>query len=116
MNRVFRSCLDPLPRFLSTRGLAFVVLLVVGGTGFSVYEYVQSGRSTNHAWPRSTVRAAEGTERASPLRSCGAYASAQPCLEADADPVAVPSVLNGTAGAHPSPATLYRPESSSSGS
>jgi hypothetical protein len=42
MKRVLRSCLDPLPRFLSTRGLAFLVVMLVAGTGVSVYEYLES--------------------------------------------------------------------------
>src|SRR5687768_4994645 len=42
MKRVLRSCLEPLPRFLSTRGLASLVVMLVAGTGVSVYEYLES--------------------------------------------------------------------------
>lgn len=42
MKKVLRSCFDPLPRFLSTRGLAIVVAMLVGGTAISVHEYVES--------------------------------------------------------------------------
>ena len=39
-----RSILDPLPRFLSTRGLATVVGMLLLGTAVSVYEYLEDSR------------------------------------------------------------------------
>ena len=42
MKRVLRSCFDPLPRFMSTKSLTGLVVMVLIGTGISVYEYVES--------------------------------------------------------------------------
>jgi hypothetical protein len=53
MKRVLRSCIEPLPRFLTTRGLAVLVLLLVAGMAISVREYMQTGGPLRAAAPRS---------------------------------------------------------------
>lgn len=108
MKRVFRSCLDPLPRFLSTRTLAFVVVVVVFGTALSVSEYVQSGSEPERTWPQSAVRAAgqspsTGIVRPTALQPerCAAQSSELGVQVEAARPRA-----EGAA----KPATLYRPD------
>ena len=44
MKRVLRSCFEPLPRFMSTKSLVGLVLMLLAGTGISVYEYLESAR------------------------------------------------------------------------
>ena len=44
MKRVLRSCFEPLPRFMSTKSLAGLVVMLLVGTGISVYEYLESAR------------------------------------------------------------------------
>lgn len=116
MKRVLRSCLDPLPRILSTRGLAAIVALVVSGTALSVYEYLESSRVPERAWPKGRPAAAAPEAFRGKAPRC---ASAQRCA-----PVAVPSAPSAqsaptTSASSTGPdATVYRPEppSSSSGS
>jgi hypothetical protein len=115
MKRVLRSCLDPLPRFLSTRGVMAVVVLVVAGTAVSVHEFVESGRgpdSTWTAWP-SEVRA--GSCERPTLRSHSAL-DARADAPCTAVPPAVRRVTGTTSEPLPAPATLFDPDSGSSGS
>src|SRR5688500_17393283 len=44
MKRVLRSCFEPLPRFMSTKSLADLVVMLLVGTGISVDEYLESAR------------------------------------------------------------------------
>ena len=121
MKHVLRSCLDPLPRILSTRGLAAIVVLVLSGTALSVYEYVESGRMPGRSWPKArTVHAAHdrsGARCANSQRcridpSGSAGTSGMPCTS--------PCGEETSSSAAPQPATsdasLFRPESGTSGS
>lgn len=111
MKRVFRSCLDPLPRFLSTRGLTALVLIVVTGIALSVHEYLQSGREPERAWPSSTVRAVERVHTGRSTRgTCtrslpGACGGVQDASESETGPC--------SAEERSKPATLFRPDASS---
>src|SRR5688572_5511177 len=105
MKRVLRSCLDPLPRFLSTRALLAVVAFVVLGTALSVYEYVESGRPPQMAWPK--------VEAQCPPRSPSADARARP-LELRAttsctvEPAATPAPgLRAARAEAPQPAAAF---------
>jgi hypothetical protein len=114
MKRVLRSCLDPLPRILSTRGLAAIVLLVLSGTALSVHEYVESGRVPDRSWPRArTVQS--GAQKSHPRCASAqrAPASAASAIEPCSPPCTqAPAVDEGSA---PSGATVYRPDESRSG-
>jgi hypothetical protein len=61
MKRVLRSCLDPLPRLISLKSLVAVVIVLLAGTGISVYEYLESA----HLPMRNEVRAAAESTPAS---------------------------------------------------
>lgn len=116
MKRVLRSCLDPLPRLLTTRGLAAIVALVVTGTALSVYEYVESSRVPERAWPkaRPAASAADSTRDAGP--KC-ASARCCPAIEVPAAPSSTASPASSTVALPSgSGATLFRPEASTSGS
>ncbi|MBI5363471.1 MAG: hypothetical protein HZA53_09865 [Planctomycetes bacterium] len=111
MKRVFRSCLDPLPRFLSTRGLIAVVLIVVTGTALSVHEYLQSGREPERAWPSSTVRASERTPKGGSTQ--GQCTRNLPGAACDGDQHGAASGARPCGAEERSePATLYRPDES----
>ena len=57
MKRVLRSCFEPLPRFMSTKSLVGLVLMLLAGTGLSVYEYLESSRPPErHPVERHPVR------------------------------------------------------------
>lgn len=113
MKRVFRSCLDPLPRFLSTRGLVLVVLLVLTGTALSVHEYVRSGREPERAWPRASARNLERPRPAGALPTSGPCASAEPGTEAE-ERAALGGAVPAGAESEVKPATLFRPDDASS--
>ncbi|MFO1009806.1 MAG: hypothetical protein U1F29_07045 [Planctomycetota bacterium] len=115
MKSVFRSCLDPLPRFLSMRGLLAVVLVVVAGTGLSVYEYVQSSRSTEVRWPRATLRASGGAPARSQPSPCVGLGATTACEDLRAAP-ANPTSTAEAGERPPSPAILYRPDAAGTGS
>ncbi len=115
MKRVLRSCLDPLPRFLSTRGVLVVVALVVAGTAVSVHEYVESDHGSDSGWPSAPqVRAASPSERAT-ARVRAPFDSPVDSPRT-ATPAAPRRVSEGSLDARPAPATFFDPESSSSGS
>jgi hypothetical protein len=64
-----RSILDPLPRFLTVRGLAVVVGMLVLGTAISVHEFLESARPPVRHASGSPIR----NERASePVPELGA--------------------------------------------
>jgi hypothetical protein len=54
MKSVLRSCFDPLPRFMSTKSLTGLVLMVLAGTGISVYEYLESSHAPVRAAPMAS--------------------------------------------------------------
>lgn len=114
MKRVLRSCLDPLPRFLSTRAVLLVVGLVIAGTAVSVHEYLENDRSSSAGWTSAgSVHAAESDGRA-PARG---FAGCDP--QGDAPCSALPPSRRVTESAidpRPTPATMYDPSSTSSGS
>jgi hypothetical protein len=80
VKKVLRSCFDPLPRFLSTRGLAGVVVMLLGGTALSVYEYVESTRPPpRRAAPTAPAGAVHAAERTPELRErCRSFADLPP--------------------------------------
>jgi hypothetical protein len=112
MKRVLRSCLDPLPRFLSTRALVAVVAFVVLGTALSVYEYVESGRPPRMAWPK--------VEAACPLRSPAAEPRARPLeLRATTSCTLEPAEasaqgLRAAQAEAPQPAAAFEPDTTGS--
>lgn len=115
MKRVLRSCLDPLPRFLSTRGVLVVVVLVVAGTAVSVHEYVESDHGADPGWPSAPqVQAVGPAERATP-RGRAAF-DWQVDSPRTATPAAPRRMSEGSLDSRPAPATFFDPESSSSGS
>lgn len=85
MNRVLRSCFDPLPRFMTMKSLACVVAMVVLGTGISVYEYLESSVP-----PQRPLSRAQPSESVNELRA----------------PPAKSMVLNSLAPAHSTRASL----------
>jgi hypothetical protein len=115
MKRVLRSCLDPLPRFLSTRGILLVVGLVVAGTAVSVHEYLESDRGPANGWSNAgSVHAADSGARAParPFAGCDTRGDA-PCSVL---PPAPRRVTESGVEPRPTPPTLYDPTSTSSGS
>jgi hypothetical protein len=87
-----RSVLDPLPRSLSLRSLAILVSMLLLGTGISVHEYLQSGKS-----PIRKVRAPVATEpsfaRCRDRVEGGAKPTSATCTEgAPAAPQTAPSL------------------------
>ena len=71
MQRVLRSCLDPLPRLISLKSLIGVVLMVLAGTGLSVYEYLETAVPPVRAADRSVDEPARACaeEKAATTRS-----------------------------------------------
>lgn len=49
MKRLVRSCIDPLPRSLSTKSLALLVAMLLSGIGISVHEFLESRRAPERA-------------------------------------------------------------------
>jgi hypothetical protein len=49
MKRLVRSCIDPLPRSLSTKSLALLVVMLLSGIGISVHEFLESRRVPERA-------------------------------------------------------------------
>lgn len=127
MKRVLRSCITPLPRFLTTRGLAGLVLVLVAGTALSVHEYLQTARAPRAAQVRSPALrgSSSGEVRAAERSSHGERSSASartyPARTTDFSSVsdvspAAPSATGSSIDAGARPATLYRPDDAASGS
>jgi len=72
MQRVLRSCLDPLPRLISLKSLVGVVLMVLAGTGLSVYEYLETATPV-----RAAARSVD-----EPVRACAEEKVASPRSDA----------------------------------
>jgi hypothetical protein len=66
MKSVLRSCFDPLPRFMSTKSLTGLVLMVLIGTGISVYEYLES----SHVPVRAAATASDEVSETDVSRPC----------------------------------------------
>src|SRR5882672_9387031 len=49
MKRLVRPGIDPLPRSLSTKSLAFLVVMLLSGIGISVHEFLESRRAPGRA-------------------------------------------------------------------
>jgi|SRR6187402_740840 len=120
MKRVLRSCITPLPRFLTTRALAGLVLVLVAGTALSVHEYLETARAPRATQvrtqpvrsnlPGGEVRAAERTSSASRTHpACTLDFSPS----AEALPASSSSASSTSVGARP--ATLYGPDAATSG-
>ena len=114
MKSVLRTCLDPLPRFLSLRGLTLLVAMLVLGVVFSVWEFVESARLPEHrvlaqdnsSWsaPRCCARAAQS------CGSAGASASCAPAPELNSAPAA----SQAQAG-DPTPPSVFDPDRAATG-
>lgn len=117
MKRVLRSCITPLPRFLTTRALAGLVLVLVAGTALSVHEYLETARAPRAMQVRTpSVRASvPGDVRA--LERTSAASRTLPACTLDFSPST--EALRGTSSAANSasarPATLYGPDAATSG-
>lgn len=85
MKRVLRSCLDPLPRFVSTKSLAAIVSIVLVGTAVSVFEYLESARPPVRRAALDAFGGASET-RACDRSSSGTDSSWCPCPRARAVP------------------------------
>jgi hypothetical protein len=49
MKRLVRSGIEPLPRSLSTKSLALLVVMLLSGVGISVHEFLESRRVTERS-------------------------------------------------------------------
>lgn len=118
MKRVLRSCITPLPRFLSTRGLAALVLVLVAGTALSVHEYLQTARTPRAAQARTPgQRASQPGEVRAAERTSAARSHASRTVEfvPANDGLPASGASSTPLEASPRPATLYRPDDASSG-
>jgi len=97
MKRVLRSCIDPLPRFLSTRGLLALVLLVLGGTGLSVHGLLQADAKPARSAGPQVRQQCEPQRPAAPART--------PARFAEVSGPSGPSGIDNGAQATCSPAT-----------
>ena len=110
MKSVLRSCLDPLPRFLTLRGLSLLVAMLVLGVVFSVWEFVESGQLPAHrvlandsSW--SAPRAAPAS-----CASNGSSTICTPCPAASHAPATIE-----THPAEPTPPSMFDPSRAASG-
>lgn len=103
-----RSILDPLPRFLTVRGQALVVAMVVLGTAISVHEYLESSRPPER--PRSCAGpASQGCPRIRSELRLETRASDRLRARSDA-PAAVDSIEAPNPEPAPSAPSLWEPD------
>lgn len=96
MKRVLRSCLEPLPRFVSTKSLAAIVTIVLVGTAVSVFEYLESARPPVRRAALDSPCSPYSIGGCSESRACDASSTARqsancPCPRGAIAPAAVPA-------------------------
>lgn len=118
MKRVLRSCITPLPRFLTTRALAGLVLVLVAGTAVSVHEYLETARAPRATQARlpSVRTSVPGEVRAHERTSAASHTHPACTLDFSPSTEALPGTSSASSSsASARPATLYGPDSAASG-